>query len=139
MEEVVDCILRAIAYSCLLATDLEKYKKICFPDREPDEDVIEEAKKIIEASNQLKEQFNLFFDSSGDGDTESLERTFKRFNSNMIRIHGEIRNAIEDDGLTEEDIEEYYNQTQKAVKTLKKRISVAINEINVEIEDAYED
>ena len=82
-----------------------------------------------------------------DCDTEGAEpltRTFKRFRAKMNTIFDELKNVL--DGLEEDDveIEDYdweglYERSQKAVVTVRKKLSVVINVLNETLEEEYDD
>lgn len=136
-EEILDKIMQSVMYSCLLANEYDKYKKI--RNISDDSEIVEEVKKFMETINSLVEEFDDIYDSDIDEDIEPLSRTFKRFHSSMIRIYGEMLNDEEDKDVIELDLEDYYAQTQKAAKTLKKKINALLSRLNREIEEAYDD
>jgi len=138
-EEVVGKIIQITGSSCLLVNEYDKYKKICYIDEEEDTETIEATTQFMEVAKLLVDSVDEIFSESDDDEVEPLSRTFKRFNSSMIRIHGEMLDDADNDDVEELDLEEYYNRTQKAVKTLKKKVNVIIKCLNSEIEDAYED
>lgn len=100
----------------------------------------DDAKQVLASTRKIVELFDeLSFDDADD--IEHISRTFKRFNSSMIKIIDEIGSELDDDDIDvdEIDIEDYYSRTQKAIKTAKKKLNDLINYLNGEIESAYED
>ena len=138
-EDSILRILEITSTSCLLVNGLDRYKKYAHVDEEIDTEAIEAAEQFIQMANLLVERFYDIFDDNTDEDIEALDRIFKRFNSSMIRIYNELQNDENDVDVTGLDMESYYNRTQAAIKTFRKKVFAIINYLNCEIEAAYED
>lgn len=136
-DEVAESIKLITSFSCLFTNDIDRYKKIQSIDE--NENLGDFIEQCIESMNMLTDQFDKVCDEEVDESIEPLSRTFKRFNAGMVRIYGDMLNDLENGDMEGWELPYYYNQTQEAVETLKRKINVLVTCLNRKIEEAYDD
>ena len=131
-DDVLEIILGAAAFSCLLNGDLDTCQETFQLE---ENEAMEEFAQGMEVFVDLLDEF---YDPDID-DGEPLSKTFSRFNKNMMPIVKEIETDLDDEDFDDLDWENYYKRTQRAINTYRKKLKVFVKSLTEQIENEYDE
>lgn len=124
-----------------LETDDEAYEKIisilclsyiCTNKKEEFEEIAQADESFDEAAAKFEYWQDVLDDLIEDDEIEEISHIFKKFYLKMSSIYDAMINGIEDE---ETDWETWYENSQNAIKTVRKKLGKIVEYINEQIED----